>query len=106
MDEGQEGFWGFEQVIRTNRIREMVNGCGGGNAVQPGLRMERGVDLYGADLYCDGIRNVTLQTCVKTCTDDRRCVGVSSVDAKNWCWPKSSANWHRPAAGITSALKP
>lgn len=106
MDEGQKGFWGFEQVIRTNKIREMVNGCGGGNTVQPGLRTERGVDLYGADLYSNGIRNVTLQTCVKTCIDDRRCVGVSYVETKNWCWPKSSAIGRRPAAGITSVLKP
>jgi len=106
MDKAQQGFWGFEQEIRTDRIREMVNGCGGGNALQPGLRTERGIDLFGADLYSDGIRNVTLQTCIKACTDDRRCVGVSYVEAKNWCWPKSSAHGRRPAAGVTSVLKP
>lgn len=106
MGERQKGFWGFEQAIRTNRIREMVNGCGGGNIVLPGLRTERGVDLYGQDLYSNGIRNVTLQTCVKTCTDDHRCVGVSYVETKRWCWPKSSAIGRRPAAGITSVLKP
>lgn len=106
MDARGEGFWGFEQAIRTDRVREMVNGCGGGNAVQPGLRVERGVDLFGADLYADGIRNVTLQTCVKACQDDNRCVAVSYVEARNWCWPKSSTSGRRPAAGITSAMMP
>lgn len=102
----ETGFWGFEQQIRTPRVRELVNGCGGGNAVQTGLRTERGIDLHGSDLYPDGIRNVTFQTCVKACADEARCVGVSYVESKNWCWPKSSASGRRPAAGITSALKP
>lgn len=106
MDILGDGFWGFEQTIRTERVREMVNGCGGGNSVQPGVRMERGVDFLGEDLYTDGIRNVTLKTCVKTCQDDSRCVAVSFVEAQNWCWPKSSTIGRRLATGITSATMP
>ena len=106
MDSIGDGFWGFEYSIDDKKLREMINGCGGGNFVQPGLRTEPGIDLYGADLYPKGIRNVTLQTCVQACKDNRRCVGVSYVEAKNWCWPKSSTRGRRRARGITSVMKP
>ncbi|MFG6535199.1 PAN domain-containing protein [Sulfitobacter sp. 1A16787] len=106
MDSIGDGFWGFQYSVEDKKLREMINGCGGGNFVQPGLRTEPGIDLYGADLYRNGIRNVTLQTCVQACKDDRRCVGVSYVEAKKWCWPKSSARGRRQAPGITSVIKP
>jgi len=106
MDSIGDGFWGFEYSVNDKKLQEMINGCGGGNAVQPGLRTEPGIDLYGADLYRDGIRNVTLQTCVQACKDERRCVGVSYVEAKKWCWPKSSTRGRRRASGITSVVKP
>jgi len=106
MDATGDGYWGFEYSVDDKKLREMVNGCGGGNAVRPGLRTEPGIDLYGADLYRNGIRNVTLQTCVQACKDDRRCVGVSYVEAKRWCWPKSSTRGRRRAPGITSVMKP
>lgn len=106
LDGNHDGLWGFEQAIHTNMVREMVNGCGGGDAVSPGLRVEKGVDLFGEDLYKDGIRNVTLQTCIKACEEDQRCVGISYVEANKWCWPKSSTDGRRNASGITSAILP
>jgi hypothetical protein len=46
------------------------------------------IDFYGADITQNGVRGITLDTCIQICIDNGSCAAVSWVPAQSWCFPK------------------
>lgn len=60
------------------------------------------IDFFGADLTQDGIRGVTLNTCVQICLDNQSCAAVSWVLTKSWCFPKRQGYTERINENVVS----
>jgi hypothetical protein len=71
----------------------------------PGFSYLAGTDLYGGDLDQTGIRGISLGQCEQLCAENPRCVALSYVVDKQWCWPKAELGARRADYGITSAVK-
>ncbi|MGM0583909.1 MAG: hypothetical protein ACQEUZ_04600 [Pseudomonadota bacterium] len=99
-------FFGFEQRLQSDHLRETVEGCLDERSFElaPMTRLPN-TDLRGHDLTREGIRDISFRQCWQTCLADPECVGVSYVEGKRWCWPKSSAAGRRRAYGIISAVR-
>ena len=46
-------------------------------------------DLPGHDLTSRGIRDVSLDGCVRACREMRGCRAFSYIEDRRWCWPKA-----------------
>ena len=62
------------------------------------------MDLPGRDLTSRGIRDVSLESCIRACREIRGCRAFSYVEDRRWCWPKETAGAgqtdHRVLSGI------
>jgi hypothetical protein len=46
------------------------------------------IDFYGGDISQNGIRGVSLDTCVQICVENGLCLAVTWVPSQSWCFPK------------------
>jgi len=102
-------FWGFEQNIRDDRVRETVDGCISlAKLPSKNIRMIEffGMDFLGGDITRSGIRNVSFEQCKQICLTADACHAVSYVSRKRWCWPKGATLNRRVTTGVVSAIKP
>ena len=53
-----------------------------------GYMVFQDIDFQGSDLTKSGIRNVSIELCIKICAENRNCVAVTWVKAKSWCFTK------------------
>lgn len=61
-------------------------------------------DFFGADIYPDGQRGVSIGECEQVCRGDASCAAWSYVHATQWCWPKSAVGNISFGYGITSGI--
>lgn len=101
---GGNVFWGFEQTIRDERVREITESCVS-NATPPTMQILPETDILGHDLTLSGRRGISFEQCQAICLADSNCQAVSYVTAKRWCWPKDRAGDREPATGVISALR-
>jgi hypothetical protein len=59
------------------------------------LRVLPEIDFYGADIVPNGIRGVSLDTCVQICAENKVCVAVSWVNERSWCFPKHGSGYQK-----------
>lgn len=101
-----EMFFGFEQTIRDEKLRDMVGGCVGQASFDlPPMLVLDETDLPGRDLSQSGFRDISFRQCQQLCIAEPGCEAVSYVTAKRWCWPKGAGASPRPAPGVISALR-
>lgn len=102
----QQMFFGFEQTIRDEKLREMVGGCVGQASFElPPMLVLDETDLPGRDLTQNGFRDISFRQCQQLCIGEPSCQAVSYITAKRWCWPKGAGASPRPAPGVISALR-
>lgn len=102
-------YFGFEQVLRDDRLAELMRGCTYAPSPQPVIRGTMvdlpGTDFPGNDLTSKGFRGISFARCKQICLEYDQCRAVSYVQSKSWCWPKSMASEPISASGIISAVQ-
>ncbi len=103
---GGDLFFGFQQIIRSGLLNEMIRSCPTQNQIAVRTMIDQhATDYPGADLTTDGIRNVSFARCKSICMEYEQCNAVSYVQNRSWCWPKSGVELQRPTEGVISAFK-
>lgn len=115
--------YGFVEEVIDPKIGEMVNGCmqqsfktaasapppapAPAPAPAPTRRMERHplVDILGADLTENGIRNISMDQCELQCMAYSDCLAVSYVIDKQWCWPKGAGGQITQSEKVMSSFR-
>ncbi|WP_424988443.1 ATP-dependent Clp protease proteolytic subunit [Microbulbifer sp. S227A] len=101
---GGNVFYGFEQTIRDERVREMTESCVPTGPSQAMQILPR-TDFIGHDLTSTGHRGISFNQCQAICLANDLCAAVSYVTDKQWCWPKTRAGERVTATGIISAFR-
>ncbi|MGR3506322.1 MAG: hypothetical protein ACU0B7_10680 [Paracoccaceae bacterium] len=106
------GFFGFEMGLRDRKLKEMVENCrpSASGAMSQAvatstMKPVAGIDFPGGDMTSTGLRGIDLGTCLSICEADRRCLAISYVVDKQWCWPKSKIGEPNMTNGVISATK-
>ncbi|MBU2958912.1 hypothetical protein Q4511_16300 [Paracoccus sp. 1_MG-2023] len=108
--------YGFSGEVVDPKIRDMVDGCMRRffrNAPPPSptpvpiprMTRQSGMDLRGADLLANGIRNISLDECERQCLAASDCAAVSYVIDMQWCWPKGYGGAPIQDPGIISSFR-
>lgn len=109
-------FYGFAGEVVDPKIRDMVDGCmrrffrsapppPSEPAPMPRMTRQNGMDLRGADLLANGIRDISLDECERQCLAASDCAAVSYVIDMQWCWPKGYGGEPVPIEGIISSFR-
>lgn len=106
-----EIFFGFNGTVSDEKIAETVRGCKAQSLDDesddaPLMERHPGIDIMGGDLTENGIKGVALHECEALCMAEKSCAGISYVEAKRWCWPKTFGGEVNERSGIITSLKP
>lgn len=103
-------YFGFEQILRDDRLAELLRGCPYARSAPPAMRGTMvdlpETDFLGNDLTKEGFRGISFARCKQICLEYDQCRAVSYVQSKSWCWPKGMVSEPISAPGIMSAVQP
>lgn len=100
-----EMFFGFIGSVQDPKIAETVMNCSSQSLERTPMKRFENIDIAGADLDDQGLRNVSLAECEQVCTAIPQCRAVSYIVEKQWCWPKRGGGTVKDSLGIISSIK-
>lgn len=100
-----EMFFGFIGSVKDPKIAETVLNCSSQSLERTTMKRFENLDIAGADLDNQGIRNISLADCEQVCTAIPQCRAVSYIVEKQWCWPKRDGGTVKDSFGIISSIK-
>jgi hypothetical protein len=107
-------FYGFEQTIRSSKLKDTIRGCQTRSIPKPPVEKFRSVggmsvfherDIIGNDLTKKGFRGVSFEECQSICLQYDYCKAVSYVISKQWCWPKTGVTGTKSSTDVVSAVR-